>query len=180
MRHPLRFALATLSLWSLVACGPNDPDLPSEPEYCTPPPIGAFDAGAPVDGTPPRTLTIGTGEDASFMPYATGATAPVILGFQGGAMITPTLRIPALPSDGASLCLRVELANRLSDGSEVFPGVTSDFTFTRVGDAFEAANIFDQLGFSTSDFVGKTLVLDATVTGVTFRASASATLTLTN
>jgi hypothetical protein len=164
MRHPLRFALATLSLWSLVACGPNDPDLPSEPEYCTPPPIGAFDAGAPVDGTPPRTLTIGTGEDASFMPYATGATAPVILGFQGGAMITPTLRIPAL----------------LSDGSEVFPGVTSDFTFTRVGDAFEAANIFDQLGFSTSDFVGKTLVLDATVTGVTFRASASATLTLTN
>ena len=67
----------------------------------------------------------------------------------------------------------------MSDGSEVFPGVMSELTFTRIGDVFEAANIFDQLGFSASDFVGKTLVLDADVIGVTFRASASATLTLT-
>jgi hypothetical protein len=180
MRLLLRFPLALVTLLPLFACGPNDPDLPTEPATCTAPSIRDFDAGAPVDGTPPRTLTIGAGEDLAFMPYTPGATAPVIMGFQGGAMITPTLRIPALPGDGASLCLRVELANRLSDGGEVFPGVMTDFTFTRVGDAFEAANIFDQLGFSTSDFVGKTLILDANVIGVTFRASASATLTLTN
>jgi len=173
---PCMLLLVTL----LAACGPNDPELPKEPAYCTPPPMDFFDAGAPVDGATPRTLTIGAGEDAAFTPWAAGASVPVIMGFQGGAMITPTLRIPALPSDGATLCLRVELRNRLSDGSDVFPGVMTDFTFTRVGDVFEAANIFDQLGFSASDFAGKTLVLDADVIGVTFRANASLTLTLTN
>ena len=169
-----------LLLFTTAATCSPDEDLPEEPAYCTPPPMDFFDAGAPVDGTPPRTLTIGAGEDAAFTPWTAGASVPVIMGFQGGAMITPTLRIPALPSDGATLCLRVELRNRLSDGSDVFPGVMTDFTFTRVGDVFEAANIFDQLGFSASDVVGKTLVLDADVIGVTFRANASVTLTLTN
>jgi hypothetical protein len=179
MSRFLRLSLTLVTLAALFACGPNDPDLPTEPATCTAPSIRDFDAGAPVDGTPPRALTIGAGEDLAFMPYTPGATAPVIMGFQGGAMITPTLRFPALPGDGATLCVRVELRNRLSDGSEVFPGVMTDFTFTRVGDVFEAANIFDQLGFSASDFVGKTLILDADVIGVTFRASASATLRLT-
>lgn len=179
MRYAFLVALAS-ALAALSACGPNDPDLPSEPEYCTAAPIRDFDAGAPVDGATPRTLMIGAGEDAAFTPYAAGATAPVIMGFQGGAMITPTLRVPALPGDGATLCLRVELLNRLSDGGEVLPGVMTDFTFTRVGDTFEAAHIYDQLGFSASDFVGKTLIVSANVIGVTFRASTSATLTLTN
>ncbi len=181
MRLALRVALGLLLPALVAACGPDDPPTPVEPATCTAPPIRDFDAGGPgIDGTTPRTLTLGSGEDASFVPFTTGASAPVIEGFQGGVMILPTLRIPALPSDGATLCLRVELRNRLSDGGEVFPGVMADYTFTRVGDAFEAANIFDQLGFSASDFTGKTLVLDADVIGVTFRATASATLTLTN
>lgn len=180
MRHALLVAFAS-SLAALSACGPNDPDLPTEPAYCTVT-SGTFiaDGGAPGDGIMARTLTIGAGEDAAFTPYEAGATAPVIMGFQGGAMITPTLRVPALPGDGATLCLRVELLNRLSDGGEVLPGVMTDFTFTRVGDTFEAANIYDQLGFSASAFVGKTLIVNANVIGVTFRASTSATLTLTN
>ena len=93
-------------------------------------------------------------------------------------MITPSIRVTARPTDGETICLHVELRNTLSDASEVMPGVVADITFVRVGDVFEAANLFDQLGYDAGALRGKTLMLVVEVNGVTFTATTTMTLLL--
>jgi hypothetical protein len=171
------FASSLLLAVGLSGCGPAVPAEPTEPERCTAPTTRDVDGGG-LDGTTRRAITLGAGDGASFAPWSDGATATVIMGFQGGAMITPTIRVPALPTEGETVCLRVALRNTLSDASEVFPGVVADITFVRVGDVFEAANLFDQLGFDAAALRGKTLMLVVDVTGVTFAGTASLSLVL--
>jgi len=171
------FASSLVLAVGLGGCGPSAPPEPVEPERCTAPTTRGVDGGG-LDGMTPRAITVGAGEGASFAPWSDGATATVIMGFQGGAMITPTIRVTALATEGESVCLRVALRNTLSDASEVFPGVVADITFVRVGDLFEAANLFDQLGFDAAALRGKTLMLVVDVTGVTFNGSASVSLLL--
>lgn len=169
--------MATSLFLGLVAgCGPDDAPQPVEPERCSAP-LTRGDGGAP-GGIASRAITVGAGDGATFTPWVDGATTPVVMGFQGGAMITPTIRLPALPSDGASLCLRVELRNTLSDASDVFPGVVADITFVRVGEVFEAANLFDQLGFDAGSLRGKTLMLVVEVTGMTFAGTTAISVLL--
>lgn len=167
--------LAALAV-GIVACGPTD-SFPEEPEYCSATTRGP-DAGEPVDGMTPRTLTLGAGAESMFTPWSDGSSATVLMGFQGGAMITPTLRVPALATEGETICLRVALTNTLSGGSTAFPEFTTEITFQRVGDVFEAANLYDQLGFDASALRGQTLVLVVEVTGVTFAARSTVSLLL--
>lgn len=161
-----------------AGCGPAEPPLPPEPARCTAPTSRDVDAGPVLDGMAPRTATLGTGDGASFTPWSDGAAATVVMGFQGGAMLTPTLRVPALPTEGDTICLRVELQNSLTDASEVLPGGITEVTFVRVGEDFEAAYVYDQLGFDAASLRGKTLVLVATVTGVTFTTTTTLHLAL--
>jgi hypothetical protein len=173
---PSRALLLTSLALGIVACGPTD-SLPEEPEYCSAPTRG-LDAGAPGDGMTPRALTLGSGAEESFAPWSDGSSATVLMGFQGGAMITPTLRVPALATEGETICLRVALTNTLSGGSTPFPELTTEITFQRVGDVFEAANLYDQLGFDASALRGQTLVLVVEVIGVTFTATSTVSLVL--
>lgn len=175
--RPLLALTLVIGLCAASGCGPSDPPLPPEPEYCTAPTTRDLDAGT-FDGTPPRTITVGGGDGASFVAWSDGAVAMVIMGFQGGAMITPTIRVTARPADGATMCLHVALHNTLSDASEVFPGAEADLTFVRVGDVFEAANFYDQLGYDAALFRGKTLMLVVDVTGTTFTATSTTSLQL--
>ncbi len=161
---------------SIVACGPTD-SLPQEPEYCSAPTTRG-DAGPLVDGMTPRTLTLGAGAEGMFTPWSDGSSATVLMGFQGGAMITPTLRVSALATEGESICLRVALTNMLSGGSTPFGDLTTEITFQRVGDVFEAANLYDQLGFDAGALRGQTLLLAVNVTGVTFTATSTVSLVL--
>jgi len=125
-----------------------------------------------------RTVTLGAGAGVAFAPWGDGVTVPVVMGFQGGAMITPTVRVPALPSEADTVCLRVELRNTLSDASEVLPGVVADIIFVRAGDSFEAANLFDLLGYDAGTMRGKTLVLAVDVIGATFTATTAVDVVL--
>lgn len=176
-----RFLVAASLVIGIVldsACGPASPPLPNEPAYCSGPVTRDLDAGPLLGGMPPRELTLGSGDGATFSPWSDGTTATVVMGFQGGAMIMPSIRVTARATDGDTMCLHVALANTLSDASEVFSGISADLTFTRVGDVFEAANIFDQLGFDAGALRGKTLMLVVTVDGVTFTATSAVTLLL--
>ena len=175
--HLLLSSAVALVLFSATAsCGPSVPPLPVEPDRCVG--LTPRDVDAGVDGAMPRAISLGAGEGASFVEWNDGATATVIMGFQGGAMITPTLRVPALPTEGETICLHVELHNTLSDGSTTPPGLVTDITFTRVGDVFEAANLFNQIGESADSLRGKTLTFVVEVRGVTFTASKTMSLLL--
>lgn len=171
------FVSSVLLAVGLGGCGPSAPPSPVEPERCSAPTMRDVDGGG-LEGMTSRTITLGAGDGASFAAWTDGATATVSMGFQGGAMITPTIRLPALPTEGETVCLRVELHNTLSDASDVFPGVVADITFVRVGDLFEAANLFDQLGFDAAALRGKTLMLVVEITGVTFTGTTSLSVLL--
>jgi hypothetical protein len=167
-RPSCRASAIVALLIAASACGPErEPDeLPafSEPERC------AGESGA--DGaSAPRSVTLGAAEGDDFIPYADGQTATVVLGYQGGYMITPSLEVPAGPADGAEACWRVHLQNALEDGGAAVPGLLSHVVFGRSGELFRAGPFNDLLGNDASKLADHTLVLTVTVTGSDFEGT---------
>lgn len=166
---PRAVALAAL-LVAASACGPTPepapaPGLPpfSEPPRC------ASDAGASAGAT--RKILVGSGDGADFVAYVEGQDVSLVLGYQGGYMITPTVRIPIVSGDGVEACWQARLENALVEGGDVVPGLLSHVFFERSGDALEAGPFNDLLGGAPGPLQNKTLVLTVTVTGLTFEAT---------
>ncbi len=117
---------------ALVGCSPAPPEgalPPSDPQRCVAP--------EELDGeaVPARELALGEGDPTTFEPYSEGETVALQLGWQGGFMITPRLRVQALPGDPDSNCWQLRLNNEMDDpAAEVAPGVVAQLLFERHGD----------------------------------------------
>ncbi|WP_438005083.1 hypothetical protein WME89_41070 [Sorangium sp. So ce321] len=94
-------------LASLSGCGPVDsePSIPAEASDC-PAQLGE-------GSTETRAVDIGDASSGTFVPYADGTSVKLILGNQGSMMITPWVRVEALPGDAEETCHVVRLANEL-------------------------------------------------------------------
>lgn len=143
-------------LVAVVACGPTLPgeDLEPEAERC------AIDE--PIDGTP-REVVIGSGQGAGFVPYADGLGVPIVHGPQGGYMITPTLRVPALADTEACAVVHIDHGG-VAEG--FLPGHKANLLFTQSGDHLYTGNIYDLLAVDAAMLVGTTLTLHVTVSGL--------------
>lgn len=130
---------------ALVACGPRAPER-SEAEYCA---VGDVPS---MPGPSTRDLAVGDGAGATFTPWVDGGGATLESGFQGGYMLTPTLRVAGAPGDGDSLCLRVRIQHTDPEGP--LPSLLADRAFTRDGDAFYAQDLSDLLAFSRDELAG--------------------------
>lgn len=150
-----------------VGCGPP-PESRFEQCVLEPEP-DPFD-GVGVDGASGVTpVTLGTSDGANFEPYVDGASIPLVLGLQGGYMITPTLRIETLPDDPESFCLAVSVTHAMA-GAEISPGFQGTFQFTRRGDAAYTTEVFDLLSYNDAirgQSLSLTLAVDENGTWVT-------------
>lgn len=167
-------AAIAMAVGGLAGCGPGEPE-PEAPvndaERC----VGEEGNGEPLSA---REVLLGKGSGAAFQAYAEGEEAELIAGFQGGYMITPTVRVEAAGDMRAEACFRVWLQNTIVEGAEVGPGTLSYVVFTRSGDFFDVESLFDLLGFEADALSGKTLLLKAKVSGVGFTGEREVTLRL--
>ena len=161
---------------SLIACGPSPSsalDPPSEGDVCVPEATAALGPEAP--------LTVGQGSGSSFVALEDGDVATFVLGFQGGYMITPVLRLP-LVGEQPSLCLEVVIAHQIVDGptDDVSAGLFQYARFERGVDGFESAPVSDLLAYDPGLLEGRSLSLDVTVRGSEVTGSRSVVLLLTS
>lgn len=118
-----------------------------------------------------RAVAIGLGEPDGFIPLEDGDEVALVLGTQGGYMITPTIRVAADDGDGDALCLMASLDNAMAAPSDIGPGVQAYLSFEMHGAYCYAANIFDLLAFDAAPLVGRALTLHALVRGDGFEGS---------
>jgi hypothetical protein len=174
-RRALGWAAAIgMAAGCLIGCGPGElePEPPGDDaERCV---AGEGNGGTPVA----REVTLGTGSGATFRAYEESEETELIAGFQGGYMITPTVRVEAAGDTRPEACFRVWLQNTIVEGAEVGPGTLSYVVFTRSGDYFYVAPLFDLLGYEADPLRGKTLLLSAEVSGSEFEGSRDVTLRL--
>lgn len=163
-----RLALAPACA-ALVACGPR-PNEPVEAEYCA---VGDVPSSP---GPVTRALAVGDGAGATFTPWVDGSKASLEAGFQGGYMLTPTLRVSASPGDGDSLCLRVRITH--TDPEGILPSLLADRAFTRDGDAHYAQELSDLLAFSRDELAGHEVHFAFAAWSATEAAATELTLTL--
>ncbi len=158
----------------LVGCGPGelDPEPPADDaERCV---AEQGEGETPVA----REVMLGTGSGATFRAYEKSEETELIAGFQGGYMITPTVRVEAAGDSRTEACFRVWLQNTIVEGAEVGPGTLSYVVFKRSGDFFYVETLFDLLGYEADPLRGKTLLLSAEVSGVGFEGERDVTLRL--
>jgi hypothetical protein len=125
-----------------------------------------------------RAVALGLGGSAAFRAFQDGEEAEIVRGFQGGYMITPTVRIEASGDSRDEACLHVRLENALTDGGDVGPGTLAQVMFFRSGDFFYVDSIYDLLGYDLDPLEGKTLLLSASVSGLGFGGTQAVTLRL--
>jgi len=144
------------ALLLLTACGPNYPgeDLEPEAERCA---IGEdLEAGD-------RELSIGAGQGADFEPYTDGMEVPIVRGPQGGYMIIPVLRVPALADTEGCSVVDIDHGDV---GEGIFPGHKANLLFTQIGGHLYTGHIYDLLAFEPALLDGTQLTLQVRVTGV--------------
>jgi hypothetical protein len=166
--------LASLLATLLVAaCSPEPP--PGDEPFIGPPAEICTSAG---QGGALRAAELGVLDaEGAFQPLANGDAMPLILGFQGGYMVTPALRFEAFPEDPATLCCRVELANEHAS-VEVAPGFHADLRFDRAGDHLQSGFMNDLLAFDPMGLPGTALGISARVRGGNVEASVAVEITL--
>ena len=158
----------------LMACSPAPPEeelpLQVEPERCVLPEDG--DPGGPA-----RALALGQGEPDAFVSYQAGQPVQMVLGWQGGYMITPRVRVEAFEGDPEDACWLVRLTNDMAD-VEVLPGAAVQLRFQRHGDAFYSDAINNLLAYERDVLDGQSLAMDLTARGIGVDESISITVTL--
>jgi hypothetical protein len=162
-------AVAVLS----AGCVDCEPTPPPEPELCTV--DRTIDGGIAED----RAVVAGQGSGDSFVPYEDGGATDIIAGFQGGFMITPTIRVEAGTESGDRICALVRLTHRLESGDAIVTGVDRMVVLRRQGSYFYSDAINDLLSSDRSRLVDQTLLLDVEVRGVGFGGSQMLVLRLT-
>lgn len=115
-----------------------------------------------VDGS----IIVGTREsDGTLTPYTNNGEVPLVWGFQGGTMITPSISIDGALATGDEAPFDVSVENVDATTNQRWPnygGFTQrTMTFTRVGDRLVSYPIQDQLAFD--DLPGVRMKLRVTV-----------------
>ncbi len=144
----------------LVGCGPEsgEPIVAAEAERCVLPTEGAM-------VPPPRAMVLGEGTPEAFVPYTDGQTVSLRLGFQGGYMLTPRVRVAALKGDGDSACWQVDLNNEMAL-DWVGPGLVAQLLFERHGDAFYSGVMNNLINYDKQQLQGQPLTMDVTTSGI--------------
>jgi len=165
-------------LLAVAACSPPPPDDS---------PFGEVDTGDAArcvyedentDQAPVRQVSIGHGEAEQFAAYQDGELIELILGFQGGYMLTPVVRVEAFASDPAQVCWMTHISNDMDIEGELAPGVKTPLQMTKYGDAFYSGAVFNLLGFDHSAMTGNTLTLGCKVSGEAVKGSTEVKLLL--
>jgi hypothetical protein len=161
---------------ALVGCGPEAPEPSSlspsvEPARCV---ADVSDEGAQEA----RAIAVGSGSEASFHAYEEDEVVDLIKGYQGGYMITPSVRVDAAGDTRGEACFQVRIENALEGGGDVVPGLKSYVLFERSGGAFYIESLYDLLGMDAELLRDKTLLLKATVRGDGFVGESEARLRL--
>ena len=115
-----------------------------------------------VDGS----ITVGTREsDGGFTPYTNNGEVPLVWGFQGGTMITPSISIDGALGAGDEVPFDVSLENVDATTNQAWSNYSGfaqrTMTFSRVGDRLVSSPIQDQLAFD--DLPGQRMKLRVTV-----------------
>lgn len=110
-----------------------------------------------------RSAEIGSYDgDGNFVAYMDGGETPLIFGFQGGYMVTPVIRVPALAGDTPTPCFNIRIDNELDPA-----GSAPDLDFSMIGEAedgmYTLEGISNFLGNVRRDLVGRTLTMDVDI-----------------
>jgi hypothetical protein len=127
--------------------------------------MGAFEgcSNSPiVDGS----IIVGTREsDGTITPYTNNGEVPLVWGFQGGTMITPSISIDGALGTGDEVPFDVSVENFDAATNQPWPNYSGfsqrTMTFSRVGNRLVSAPIQDQLAFE--DLPGARMKLRVTV-----------------
>lgn len=166
MRPRLRLTHLLPPLVSLVGCGSAAPaSVDAGPRVDAP--VITCGSGVLFSGEPTEVAEVGTLRDGSFTAWQSGDAVPFQWGFQGGVMITPTVRVPSTIDGNGEQCVVVEFQHLEPGGGHVFDAFR---TFSARLDATEAAgglqleSLFDQVGW-TEIPTDTPLTLDVTIRG---------------
>lgn len=170
----VRLGSTALAAAILAGCGPSDPIDPTAGD----PPGGCYTDFLDAGTRAPRAAVLGEGSGASFQAYEAGQKVTLVSGFQGGYMVTPSVRVDAAGGAGAEACFQVSIKNVLTDVEDVAPGLQTYVTFAKSGEFFDVEGIWDLIAMDDDPLHGKTLVLKATVTGQDFEATGEATVVI--
>lgn len=137
----------------------------------------------PEDFPATRQIAIGTGTGADFASYSAGQTAKLWHGNQGLNMITPSIQVEALPSEGEDACFRVRLDNdyqgAIPDVPDAVDSVQANVHFVRQGSSFVSdGSIYDAFSYSRDLLIGVDLKITATVQGPGFQGTTTVHVTL--
>ena len=177
----LRIRLAQLlfltPITALAACGNAAPSSPDAGPQADGAPI-TCGAGVLFEGEPTELAEVGTLADGVFTAWQSGDAVPFQWGFQGGVMITPTVRMPSAIDAPGERCVLVEIQHLEPDGGTVFESFRTFSTrldATDAGGGLQLESLFDQIGW-TEIPRDTPLTLDVTIRGT--RAAAHARLDL--
>src|SRR5688572_30214205 len=84
----VRLGSSALAAAILAGCGPSEPSEPTADD----PPDGCYTDLVDAGTREPRAAVLGVGSGASFHAYEAGQKVELIRGFQGGYMVTPSVR----------------------------------------------------------------------------------------
>ncbi len=146
-RNTLAHVASFLVLASVVACSGATPTADAGPR----PDGSAVTCDDPVFmGEPSMLAEVGAYDGDTLAPWADGQEVPFVWGFQGGTMITPTVRAPAAINPAGASCVVVEIRNLEPDGGvvfEAFRALDTRLDAVVVGEQLEVRDLFDQLGW---------------------------------
>lgn len=160
MSPPAMTTLRAIAALALLA-GCSDPAASPPPgtaaERC------ALDDHAAVN----RLVAIGSRDDTGFSAYEDGQELELILGFQGGYMITPAVRVEAAAGDPDRVCVSIRLTHALLDGDApgLSPGLMLQAWLDRTADGFVSGTIDDLLELDPAPLDGHLLSLGVEVGG---------------
>lgn len=168
MRLRLRLAqlLALAPLGSLAACGSAAPSSTDAGPRVDAPAISCG-SGVLFAGEPTELAEVGRLADGVFTAWQDGDDVPFQWGFQGGVMLTPTVRAPTSIDASGERCVVVEIRHIEPEGSHVFdafPSFVARLDATESGGALQLESLFDQIGW-TEIPRDTPLTLDVTVRG---------------
>lgn len=141
----------------VVACSDpwNPEDDPSAVEHCV---LDSDEAEA-------RTVEVGSYADGVFHPYGDGQELALVVGPQGGVMITPSVRVAGGDGDPVRVCVSIALSHTIDGADDVNPGTMIEAWLDPLDGAFVSGRIDDLLAFDPAPLAGKTLMLGVTVGG---------------